>query len=109
MEALPWSRNSCSASTAAALLCVYVCVFSSGKEVSPSASRTHHSVVEPLRDEAVQQFRVNQVPVVQVETPEGEDHKLARGNTHQETHTHSDSHTHSHTHSPLLQERPAQP
>lgn len=53
-------------------------------------------MVEPLRDEAVQQFRINQVPVVQVETPEGEDHKLARTNTHQETHTLRLTHTLSH-------------
>lgn len=105
LESEPGWRLHPRAETAAALLCVYVCVFSSGKEVSPSASRTHHSVVEPLRDEAVQQFRINQVTVVQVETPEGEDHKLARRNTHQETHTLRLTHTHS----PLPQGRPAQP
>lgn len=37
---------------------------------------THHAVVEPLRDEVVQQFGVDQLSVVQVEGPEGEHHEL---------------------------------
>lgn len=37
---------------------------------------THHAVVEPLRNEIIKQFGVNQLPVVQVQSPEGEHHKL---------------------------------
>ena len=33
-------------------------------------------MVQPLRDEVVQQFGVDQVSVVHVKTPEGEHHKL---------------------------------
>lgn len=44
---------------------------------------THHAVVEPLRDEVVQQFGVDQLSVVQVEGPEGEHHELW-GDTHRQ-------------------------
>lgn len=37
---------------------------------------THHAVVEPLRDEVVQKFGVDQFSVVQVESPERKHHKL---------------------------------
>lgn len=36
----------------------------------------HHAMVEPLRDEVVQQFGVDQLSVIKVQTPEGEHHKL---------------------------------
>lgn len=38
--------------------------------------QTHHAVVEPLWDEVVQEFGVNQLSVVQVQRPKREHHKL---------------------------------
>ena len=35
-----------------------------------SLGLTHHAVVEPLWNEVVQQFGVNQLPVVDVQRPE---------------------------------------
>lgn len=49
--------------------------------VQTPAARTHHAVVEPLRDEVVQESGVDQFSVVQVESPEGEDHELQEGQT----------------------------
>lgn len=48
-------------------------------------------MVEPLRDEVVQKFGIDQLSVVQVETPKGEDHKL-----HRETQVSKATHTHTH-------------
>lgn len=50
----------------------------SGAPLRPRVTerRTHHAVVEPLRDEVVQESGVDQLSVVQVERPEGKDHEL---------------------------------
>ena len=67
-------------------------------------------MVEPLRDEVVQEFGVDQVPVIQIEAPEGEDHKLhQKKQVSKAARARARAHTHTHTHSPLPQGRPAPP
>lgn len=84
------------------------CAFTVKRNSQLAASGTHHAVVEPLRDEVVQKFGIDQLSVVQVETPKSEDHKL-----HKETQvrkvTHTPKPTPTPTDSPLPQGRPALP